>query len=192
VFLKEIKDFIYSTDGAIIGPGAENGFNGEYAGYRLVTQANGGFARIRGIELNYQQQFTNLPGFWRGFGVFMNNTWLETIGDYGTIGASRSSGQVPGFIRRSGNVGISYIHYGRTIGSINANPALQQVNYGRKKVDFSLSYAFSPRLTVYADVVNVFGDTFMAGGSPYIYIPARKRGADEYPPEIKFGVSGRF
>lgn len=204
VFLKEIKDFIYSTDTAIIGPGADNGFNGEYAGYRLVTQANGGFARIRGVELNYQQQFTNLPGFWRGFGVFMNNTWLETIGDYGAIGTSRTNGQVPGFIPRSGNIGISYIHrgltvrvqhthYGRTMGgSISANPAQQQFNYGRKKVDFSLAYAFSPRFTVYADVVNVFGDTFMAGGSPYIYIPARKRGADEYPPEIKFGVSGRF
>lgn len=181
LFQKDISDFIFSTDTAIIGTGTENGFNGDYAGYRLVTQANGGFAKIRGLELNYQQQFANLPGFWRGFGVYANCTWLETRGDYGTIGTSRSSGQVPGFVPRSGNIGISYIdrgwtarriqhtHYSRAMGgSISANLSQQQYNYGRKKVDLSLSYAFDPRLTVYADVTNIFGDTFNSGGSPYI------------------------
>ena len=180
LFQKDISDFIFSTDTAIIGTGTENGFKGEYAGYRLVTQANGGFAKIRGLELNYQQQFSNLPGFWRGFGVYANCTWLETRGDYGTIGTSRSSGQVPGFVPRSGNIGISYIdrgwtarriqhtHYSRVMGgSISANLSQQQYNYGRKKVDLSLSYALDPRLTVYADVTNIFGDTFNSGGSPY-------------------------
>src|SRR5690606_11227961 len=51
-FLKEIRDFIYTQSGAIVGQGPDNGFGGEYAGYTLTTQLNGGFAKVKGIELN--------------------------------------------------------------------------------------------------------------------------------------------
>jgi iron complex outermembrane recepter protein len=201
-FLKEIKDFIFSTDRGLIGSGPDNGFGGDYAGYSLSTQANGGSARIRGVEVSYQQQFANLPGFWSGFGVYANHTWLETLGNYGTIGANYQSGEVPGFIPRSANVGISYIrrgwtlraqynYNGRALGNtLNANPALRQYNYSKRRVDLNASYAISPKLTLYADVINALDDTL--GDNPYIYIPARKRGADLFTAEVKFGISGRF
>ena len=62
VFEKQIRKFIYTSGGATIPSGTENGFGGEYAGYTLTTQYNGGFARVRGLELGYSQQFTFLPG----------------------------------------------------------------------------------------------------------------------------------
>ena len=201
-FIKEIKDFIFSTNQGLVSSGPNNGFGGDYTGYTLATQANGGFARIKGVEASYQQQFSNLPGFWRGFGVYANHTWLETIGNYGAIGAAYGNGEVPGFIPRSGNVGISYIdrgwslraqynYNGRALGStLNANPALRQYNYSKRRVDFSAAYSLSPKLTLFADVINALSDTL--GDNPYIYIPARKRGADLFTAEVKFGISGRF
>ena len=200
VFLKEIKDFIYSTDRGLVPAGPDNGFNGDYAGYTLATQANGGFARISGLELNYQQQFTNLPGIWRGLGAYANHTWLETKGDYGAVGSSLSGGQIPGFVPRSGNLGLSYANFGwqfraqvtyrgRTLASLNANPALTQYNYSSKRVDLNASYMIRPQLSVFLDVINALGDS---NNAPYIYIPERKRGADRFSPSIKMGVSGRF
>ena len=202
VFSKEIDDFIFQSDRGLIPAGTDNGFGGDYAGYTLTTQANGGSARIRGVEVSYQQQFSNLPGFWRGFGVYANHTWLQTKGDYGTPGAAFQSGEVPGFIPRSANGGLSYLnrgwtlraqynYNGRALGStLNANPALRQYNYSKRRVDFNASYALSPKLTLFADVINALSDTL--GDNPYISIPERKRGADLFTAEIKFGVSGRF
>jgi outer membrane receptor protein involved in Fe transport len=60
---KEIKNFIFTAGGATVGSGQENGFDGDYAGYSLTTQYNGGAAKVRGIELNYSQKFTFLRGF---------------------------------------------------------------------------------------------------------------------------------
>ena len=202
VFLKEIKDFIFATDAGSIAAGPDNGFGGDYAGYTLATQLNGGSARIKGLELSYQQQFSNLPGFWRGFGLHANHTWLETIGDYGTPGASLGNGQVPNFVPRSGNLGISFIQRGWTLraqytytsralgNTLNPNPALRQYNYSKRRVDFNASYTLRPALTVFVDVINALSDTL--GDKPYIYIPARKRGADLFTAEIKAGISGRF
>ena len=70
-------------------PGNEVGDG--YVGYLLTTDLNGGSAQIRGLEVSYSQQFSNLQlfgGRLRGFGAFANFTWLETEGNYGTPGAS--------------------------------------------------------------------------------------------------------
>ena len=84
-----------------------------------------------------------------------------------------------------------YNYNGRALGStLNANPALRQYNYSKRRVDFSAAYSISPKLTLFADVINALSDTL--GDNPYIYIPARKRGADLFTAEVKFGVSGRF
>ena len=64
--------------------GLDNGFGGEFAGYTLTTQANGGSAKVKGLELNYSQQFTFLPGWLRGFGAFANFTKMEAEGNYGS------------------------------------------------------------------------------------------------------------
>jgi hypothetical protein len=85
--------------------GPNNGFEGLYENYRITTTANGGRARYRGFELNYQQQFTFLPGFWRGFGVNVNYTQLQTRGDYGGTVATT---KVAGFRPKTGNVALSY------------------------------------------------------------------------------------
>jgi len=202
VFLKEIKGFIYTAGGATIPTGADNGFGGEYAGYLLNTQYNGGSARVRGIEANYQQQFTNLPGFWQGFGIFANGTWLDTVGNYDSApGVTNSGREVPGFTPFTANLGVSYIRTpwtirikenfkGRAMLNRNANPLQNQYNYGRKFIDVNLGYSITPRYSLYVDVINVFGDS-LSGGN-FVYIVGRPRGPDRFNAEIKAGVTGRF
>ena len=104
-FLKELSGFIYSDSSQVVGAGAGNGFDGLYENYHITTSANGGRARYRGFELNYQQQFTFLPGFWKGFGVNLNYTQIETKGDYGGTVATT---QVAGFRPKTANFALSY------------------------------------------------------------------------------------
>lgn len=200
VFLKEISDFLYQGDAGLIAPGGDNGFGGDYAGFELRTQLNGGFARVRGLELNYQQQFSNLRGFWRGFGVYGNLTLLDTKGDYGSIGNTVTQGQLAGFETRTASMGISYnsprwsIRLQRTYNgpskqAIQADPTNQRFNRSTKPVDLNASYTFSPRWSVFLDVVNVFDSPLVHS---YIYHPSRPRSADGWKPLFKFGVSGRL
>ena len=58
-FQKTIKDYIVS--GVISGTvptGSDNGYNGDFGGYTILTSSNGGTAYVQGWELTYQQQFT--------------------------------------------------------------------------------------------------------------------------------------
>ncbi|MBI4624736.1 MAG: TonB-dependent receptor, partial [Verrucomicrobia bacterium] len=70
VYRKNLTNFIFTDNSRIVAAGPNNGFEGEYEGYRLSTQANGGSARIEGIEFNYQQQLklNRLPKWAQGFG----------------------------------------------------------------------------------------------------------------------------
>jgi iron complex outermembrane receptor protein len=190
VFQKDVGDFIFTQDIGTIGVGVDNGFNGEYVGYLLRSQTNGGSARLRGLEMNVQHQFSNLPGFWRGFGMYANHTWLEPSGQY-----------LSQRIGNSGNVGLSYIDRGWTVRLHQnfarrslirqpANPLTQAQEFGRRRVDLSVSKRITRHLTVFADAINLLGDPL--DGQSYIYVPGRKRGADTFNPEIKTGISGRF
>ena len=63
--------------------GNEGGDYDQYAGYTYTSQFNGGSAKVRGLELAYQQQFTFLPGIFQGLGAYANYSRNETEGDYG-------------------------------------------------------------------------------------------------------------
>lgn len=200
VFIKELSSFIFTADVGLIPEGPDNGFGGEYAGYTLRTQANGGSARVRGLELAYQQQFFNLPGFWKGFGVFANYTRLQTTGDYGNLGSKTTPSDLVGFVPKSGNVGITYnahpwslraqMNYtGSQLFRYNANVANRQHEYAKHPVDLSIKYSISPRLNLYCDVINVFRSPIQRR---FQYIPSREMGHDRYSPVIKAGVTGRF
>jgi TonB-dependent receptor len=197
-FEKHISDFIFRQSGGELPPG--NQFGEAYNGYRLTTDFNGGSARIRGLEVSWQQQFQNLPGFWRGFGAFANFTWLETRGNYGTPGATKTSAELANFTPRTGNFGISYIdhqwtirllvnHTGRRLIGYNADPSLREWQYASTPIDLKFAYALSRRLSLYCDIIDVFN---VGRQNQYIYIPERKATTILYSTIVKFGVSGNF
>jgi iron complex outermembrane recepter protein len=194
VFLKEISDFVYRGESSI---SPDSIYYESYQNFTQQTFLNGGYARVRGAEFAYQQQFSNLHGFWRGFGVFANYTWLETEGDYGNIG---NPTDLVGFVPRSGNVGVSYTGGGFTIRAkanyqgkqlwvYNVNPVLRRYRVPRTPLDLNISYAWSPRLNVFVDVLDVFESPL---DMAYLYEPSRRQINAMYGRVIKFGVSGRF
>jgi len=197
VFLKEIKGFLYSTTRAI-APGTDNGFDGDYAGWTLATQANGGFARVRGAELNYSQQLSFLPGWLRGFGIYANYTWVETFGNYGDINQPARS-ELAQFRPRVFSGGLSFSHgrfsgrlhvneMGSYLDAYNANPLLSVYHYKRRLVDVNLEYRFARRHGLFCDVQNVFNSPWHT----YRAFPHRPAVHEDNGVRISFGVKGRF
>lgn len=200
-FRKDLRDFIFRSNGAIsLQPG--NPYGDDYIGYDLTTDLNGGTAWVRGLEFAYQQQLSDLalPRFLRPFGLFANFTWLQTEGNYTSPTGVSSSGAVPGFTPRSGNIGLSWIAHGWTVRIkgkyegdrlrvYNANPALAIYVNDNFPIDVNLAYNFSRTLSAFVDVINVFDSrTF----DDYQYIEDRPLRTFKFSTYIKIGVSGRF
>jgi len=205
VFLKEIRQFIYTAGGSIVSPGDDNGFDGQYAGYTFTTQANGGFAKVKGFELNYSQQFAFLPGFWKGLGAYANYTRMDVEGNYGTgntIGTAAAlspTSEVAGFNPESGNAGVSYIrngitvrlqfnHVGRYLNTYNVNQSRLLYRRARSVVDIKTNYRINRHFDVYLDVVNVFAE----GDRVLEYYGGRPQVMHKMGPQFFFGVNGRL
>ncbi|MBL9212463.1 MAG: TonB-dependent receptor [Opitutaceae bacterium] len=173
LFQKNIKNFIFTSGGATVPAGADNGFGGDYAGYSLTTQYNGGAAKVRGIELNYSQQFTFLPGWLSGFAAYANYTRMETEGNYGNGNAiavaPNPKGKVAGFNPETSNVGLSYIkdkitirlqfnHRDRYLTTYNVVDSQLVYRIRRDTLDVKTMYQLTRRFSLYLDVNNVLGE----------------------------------
>lgn len=198
VFLKEISSFLYSSVFPIPA-GNDNGFNGEFAGWTLSTQANGGFGRVRGFEVNYSQQLSFLPGVFKGLGVFANYTYLQTVGNYGRV-TGAATGNLAQFTPEVINGGLSYVRnklsgriyanfIGRYLEGWNANPLLMEYTMRRTITDLNVSYSFSKSLNVFMDVNNLFNSKFRRVAGPYNY---RVQTRESNATRITAGVSGRY
>lgn len=160
LFLKEIKDYFRAIP-SIIGTGPDNGFDGDYAGYTLNQVQNTGNARIRGVELSHQQQFSFLPGPWRGLGAFANYTYQQAEGDFGTTLFQK---RLAGFANRSGNVGLSYLGYGwdaRILGSYKGDTyrggagIMSVYDQPRWRIDLKFQYAVNRHYYLFFDILNL-------------------------------------
>jgi iron complex outermembrane receptor protein len=199
-FHKTIRDYIVTgIDSGTIGTGADNGFNGEYPGFTMLTSANAGMAIVQGWEFNYQQQFTFLPGLLRGLSGLVNYTLLDTHGNFGGATAL-STGQVAGFVPRTANASLTWRHRGfgtrllvnyactflQTYGA--ANPARNLYRLERTLINLGFSYQLRPELSVTLDIDNLNN------------VPQRRyRGVEDqieyynYPgTTFTVGISGRF
>ncbi len=197
VFLKEVSNFIYADSSGVVGPGADNGFDGQYEGFRLTTDLNGGSARYRGFELNYQQQFTFLPGIWRGFGINANYTHLETRGDYG---GRTTTTEVARFVPTTTNVGLSFnrdrltmqlnLNYrGHFLNAISANPASTSYVDKRFLLAAKFRYVLTKKLSFFYDLDNVLKDTHIVH---YVVNRERPIQSRAYVPKMTIGFQGRY
>ena len=198
-FRKNIRDYIVDgVDQGTIGAGANNGFNGEYVGYTLLSASNAGNATVEGWEASYQQQFTFLPGLLKGLAFSGNYTWLETQGNYGGT-TRRSGGAVAGFIPRTGNATLSwrYRGYGARVSYNYTSDYLRAYSAGNPQRDryqaprsyftsYGVSYQLRPTITLNCDVDN------NAPQRIYLGIPDRMQQTFLNGYSITMGVSGRF
>jgi TonB-dependent receptor len=201
VFMKQIRKFIYTAGGNVVGSGTDNGFNGDYAGYTLTTQYNGGFAKVRGLELGYMQQFTMLPGIWKGLGAYANMTRMIAEGNYGAGNAIAlaPNPRVAGFNPFIANAGVSYIrnrlnlrvqynYRGKYLTTFNANESRAVYAHARPTVDVKTLYNLNRQFSVYLDVVNIFTEPDRQIEFGY----GRPQTTHLMRPQFFFGVNGRL
>jgi TonB-dependent receptor len=201
-FHKKITDYIVTgIDNGIVPTGPNNGFNGEYEGFRLLTALNAGTAIVKGWEVSYQQQFTFLPGLWKGLGAMINYTQIETEGDFGSLaGARRKTGEVAGFVPKLANIMLSWSYrrfstriianynsaYISTFSATNAGANIYR--YSRTSMDLGFGYQLNPKLTLTLDLNNFTEEP----QSFYQYVPSRYQAYTQNFLTITAGVSGRF
>ena len=199
-FHKEIRDYIVTgQESGTIGTGTDNGYNGEYPGWTILTSANAGTAIVQGWEFSYQQQFTFLPGALKGLSGLVNYTLLDTHGNFGGTGR-REKGQVPNFVPVTANASLSWryrgfstrllVNYADTfLTAYNAaSPARNLYRMERKLINLGFGYQLRPSLNVTLDIDNLTN------------VPQRRyRGVPDnmehynYPgTTITVGLSGRF
>jgi iron complex outermembrane receptor protein len=175
VFQKKITDFDADTTeiitpeqaadyGAVITPG-------DTTPWELNSKKNIGIGKVRGVELNYSQQLSNiLPGAFRGLGVFGNYTYLTTKGTFdndASNGPQIERDRLEKFIPRTANAGVSYV-YDRFDLRLSwnytgawdentqlSNVATTKVRGARWQLDFSGKYQLNRKVTLFLDLVNL-------------------------------------
>jgi TonB-dependent receptor len=197
-FRKSIRDYILTTDTGVVGTGNDNGYEGNYVGYSLLSQRNAGSAQISGWEFDWRQQFTFLPGLLRGLSASANYTSLQTEGDFGGT-AIRRTGEVAGFVPRTGNASLSYnyrgfgarvlVSYTGTYLNSYAEATQRRVYVARRVItNVGLSWQVRPQATLFLDVSNIFNEP----QERYRYVPAMPAYLSTTGPALTVGVSGRF
>jgi len=158
-FLKEISNYSRSTS-ATVGPEGVDG-QGLYAGYSLTTTRNVGSARIRGIEVSYQHQFSFLPGALKGLGAVANFTYLQAEGNFGTTTTTNKLGNLA---PRSGNAGLNYRYRGLDVRLLanwtdvkykSTNGGIDVYADERLFIDVKLQYSIRRQYDLFFDVTNL-------------------------------------
>jgi len=201
-YQKNIRDYIAPAgrSGELVANGSDNGFDGLYEGYEIIQSSNNGAAKLKGLEFDFRQRLSFLPGLLRGLTVRANYTYLETTGNRGgTI--EFQNGQVAGFVPRAYNFGLSYNY--KKFG------VSYDVNYtGRYPVAYSLTspgngniyrdgltimnagitYRLRAETTLFLSLNNID----QQGARQYMFNESRTRSQWVVPRALKFGVTGSF
>jgi TonB-dependent receptor len=154
LFYKDMKDVTYTRTYQQVG--------GIYDGYDIEEPVNGGSAELYGFEVNWQQQFSFLPGFLNGFGIYGNYTYTKSKAKL----QYRNWNVLPGQAGDVGNLGLSYEKGNLTARlSLNYSAAvLYQVgvssDYDRyydksTHLDFTGIYKLFANLSLYVDWSNI-------------------------------------
>jgi TonB-dependent receptor len=172
-FHKEIRNLIVNNiESGTIGTGSDNGYNGEYPGWTILTSGNAGDAVVQGWEFSYQQQFTFLPGVLKGLSGMINYTSLDTHRNVPVAGSltattARSAGQIAGFVPRTGNASLSwrYRAFSTRILANYATTHLTTFSAGaphrdvyrvkRKLINVGFAYQLRPTLNLTLDIDNL-------------------------------------
>ena len=116
-FRKTVSNYIINSTESI-EPGDDNGFEGQYAGYVLNTQDNGGKGEFEGLEISVRQGLRPYLSFlpelargWEVFGGYNRNTKGEAPNRAGVI----TKPLAPNYYDWNANWGVSYMTPRRTL-----------------------------------------------------------------------------
>lgn len=190
-FYKDISNFTYRT---LIPKGDP------LTGRDLSTYVNGPSAKLKGLELAYQQQLPFLPAPLNGLGVIANLTLIRSSANYPT----RTDTDIPliGQSNTVGNIGLTYERqwfYYRIALNYRSPRLDERVALGSTaqtdqyidddlQVDMSCTFRLSKHVEIYGEWLNVNRQTFRY----YEGTPARFVRRDIYGSTVNFGARWRL
>ncbi|MBL9211626.1 MAG: TonB-dependent receptor [Opitutaceae bacterium] len=201
-FRKDIKNYVTATSFRITGN--EFGLDlGDYVGWQGNSRVNAGDGTVEGMEFNYSQQLSFLPGVLRGLGVMGNWTVLTSAGDYnGVVTNLPFKNNLTGLRPRSGNAGVTYNYrrwdlrlmwnYADTyLASLNAgDPSSSEFIGRRDQFDLFARFKVTKNINVFLDVVNLLEEN--RGRYSGLYREDRRAQTNLFPRSISTGVQARF
>lgn len=146
IFYKKLDNFYFEANYIQVG--------GPFDGFEVSQFLNGGGADLYGAEINWQQQFTNLPGFWSNFGVFLNYTYTDAKNiDLGDEVTREDIAALPMQAQHTGNAALTYeterflsrlaLNYsGKWIEEVGPDSRNDEWRDSATTIDFSASYRF--------------------------------------------------
>lgn len=156
VFYKDLSNPIFKARSIFEG--------GEFDGFRMVRPENGDSGHLYGLELNWQQTLSFLPGAWSGLGFIANYTHTQSEADLPfNIGKT----ELAGTSRHTVNLALQYdiarfssqLAYNYRSEYIDAfdtaNPALNVYWDGRATLDFTASYKLTDQFGVFVEASNL-------------------------------------
>lgn len=157
-FYKDLKDYRFTVtrNGTYLGDAAE-----------LTRPENAPNGHLYGFELNWQQQFTFLPGLLSGFGVFANYTWTDAEVTLAQPYAGRKAMPLPGNSRHSWNAAlfyekgplnlrVSYTKRSNYLNEINADDSNLDLYWeGRGQLDVTGSYQLLKNVGLFFEAKNL-------------------------------------
>ncbi|MBL8656928.1 MAG: TonB-dependent receptor [Altererythrobacter sp.] len=158
VFYKDLNDFRYTVTrmGTYLGAPA-----------LLTRPENAPSGKLYGIELNWQQQFTFLPGVLSDLGVFANYTYTQGEASLGQAYAGRSVFPLPGQSKHLWNAAlfyergpvtlrVSYTKRSDYLNEINADvPALDLYWKGRGQLDATANFEVLDGINLFFEAKNL-------------------------------------
>jgi len=191
-FYKDISNFIYNrTDLNVTDP--------RYGQLISLSQPfNGGTAEVFGFEAAIQRQLDFLPGFWKGFGVYLNYTFTESS-TTGIQGRENDNLRLTGTAKNMLNASLSYETQKLVLrASLNfasdyideiGGSTFNDIYYDKQTfVDVNASYAITPQWRVYVEANNLTNQPLRY----YQGIQARTFQEEFYNARINLGIKFDF
>ena len=157
-FYKDLTDYRYTVNSTGVYQGLPAIFS------RPVNAREG---KLYGVEVNWQQQLSFLPGLLGGFGVFANYTYTKGDAQFDVAYAGRSRFALPGqskhiwnasvfYERGPVNLRVAYTKRSDYLDEINAdNPALDLYWEGRGQLDVTGSVQLTKGINLFAEGKNL-------------------------------------
>jgi iron complex outermembrane receptor protein len=200
-FVKDFSNFWGSTT-TVATPSLLNqlGLSQDYLGYQVTTPLNSGSAQVRGIDLNYRQNFAFLGGWESGFSVFANGTALHLQGG--------PFADFTNFISRTVNWGVTYAQprfsvtanwnlrgKERESGIITFDPSGAGYEYfnSRLETDLGFQYNLNSHVSIYLNGQNVTNQPWnLLFESPNTPGYATLNRREDFGEIWQLGVRGKF
>ncbi|QQV78984.1 TonB-dependent receptor [Sphingomonas aliaeris] len=170
-FHRWVDNVLYASTQRV-GSNAFDSSGVDRSGYLLSSTFNGRSGRLYGVEFNYQQRFTFLPGLLDGFGFQGNLTLIG--GSFDTV--ERKDIRFPGTSNRIANASLYYEKFGLsarvsyqhrtrwldTLGGLGLGGSSDEYRAGYDNVDVAIRYAVTPNVSLYADLSNLTNAVYSA------------------------------